>query len=397
MSLLQEIEPIKTRDFLQDKFREYYGTAKITLPPRFTAREWGFLNWGGGIMNRHVKFSTTSEINNYLKKTAPAHSYHSVAYYEEPGSKLMVEKKWQGADLIFDLDADHLPEMEEVKKGKITFSKLMDYIREQTYRLVHDVLLGDFGLDEKDMLITFSGGRGYHVHVRTPSVLSLPSGARRELSDYMTGKGLNLDNILIDAGYTKEFAIRGKGIERKHLDVKKLPPSYSKGWSGIVSRKINSIFDNLRLQQGEDLINKMKELRLEKININYKNSNEDIFNNLAKKHQKNLVRIAVREAAIFPDEPVTGDVHRLIRLPGSLHGGSGLRVTTMTSKELEDFDPMTKAVAFGDELVKIRSIVKHPVSMGNIAKLMPETIVEVPEKAAIYFMARKWANLVLET
>ena len=397
MSLLQEIEPIKTRDFLQDKFREYYGTAKITLPPRFTAREWGFLNWGGGIMNRHVKFSTTSEINNYLKKTAPAHSYHSVAYYEDPASKLMVEKKWQGADLIFDLDADHLPEMEEVKKGKITFSKLMDYIREQTYRLVHDVLLGDFGLDEKDMLITFSGGRGYHVHVRTPSVLSLPSGARRELSDYMTGKGLNLDNILIDAGYTKEFAIRGKGIERKHLDVKKLPPAYSKGWSGIVSRKISSIFDNLRLQQGEDLINKMKELRLEKININYKNSNEDIFNNLAKKHQKNLVRIAVKEAAIFPDEPVTGDVHRLIRLPGSLHGGSGLRVTTMTSKELEDFDPMTKAIAFGDELVKIRSIVKHPVSMGNIAKLMPETIVEVPEKAAIYFMARKWANLVLET
>ena len=44
MSLLQEIEPIKTRDFLQDKFREYYGSAKITLPPRFTAREWGFLN-----------------------------------------------------------------------------------------------------------------------------------------------------------------------------------------------------------------------------------------------------------------------------------------------------------------------------------------------------------------
>ena len=69
----------------------------------------------------------------------------------------------------------------------------------------------------------------------------------------------------------------------------------------------------------------------------------------------------------------------------------------MTSKELEDFDPMKKAVAFGNKPVKIRSIVKHPVSMGDIAKLMPETIVEVPEKAAIYFMARKWANLVLET
>ena len=92
-----------------------------------------------------------------------------------------------------------MPEMEEVKKGKITFSKLMEYIREQTFRLVHDILLGDFGLDEKDLLITFSGGRGYHVHVRTPEVLSLPSGARRELSDYMTGKGLNLENVLSDA------------------------------------------------------------------------------------------------------------------------------------------------------------------------------------------------------
>ena len=397
MSLLQEIEPIKTKDFLKEKFREYYNSSKITLPPRFTSREWGFLAWGGGIMNRHVKFSTINEINNYLKKIAPAHSYHSVAYYEEPGNKLMVEKKWQGADLIFDLDADHLPEMEEVKKGKITFSKLMDYIREQTFRLVHDVLLRDFGLNEKDLLITFSGGRGYHVHVRTPSVLSLPSGARRELSDYMTGKGLNLENILIDAGYTKEFAIRGKGIERKNLGVKKLPHINAKGWSGIISRKINDILNEIKMQKKSGLNDKIKKINMEKTSINYKDNNENIFNALPKKYQKNLVRIAVKEAAIFPDEPVTGDVHRLIRLPGSLHGGSGLKVTTMTSKELADFDPMKKAIAFGDKPVKIRSIVKHPVSMGNIAKLMPETVVEVPEKAAIYFMARKWANLVLET
>ena len=42
MSLLKEIEPIKTKDFLHEKFREYYTTADIILPPRFTAREWGF-------------------------------------------------------------------------------------------------------------------------------------------------------------------------------------------------------------------------------------------------------------------------------------------------------------------------------------------------------------------
>ena len=397
MSLLKEIEPIKTKDFLQEKFREYYRSADLTLPPRFTAREWGFLNWGGGVMNRHVRFSTINEIKAYLEKTAPAHSYHSVAYYSDPGSKTMIEKKWQGADLIFDLDADHLPEMEDVKKGKITFSKLMDYIREQTFRLVHDVLLGDFALDERDLLITFSGGRGYHVHVRTPSVLSLPSGARRELSDYMTGKGLNLENILVDAGYTKEFAIRGKGIERKNLGVKKLPSLKAKGWSGIISRKITALINDLKSTGGDELKGKLKELKLGKSSINLKEDAENIFNSLSKGNQKHLVRTAIKEAAIFPDEPVTGDVHRLIRLPGSLHGGSGLRVTTINTKELENFDPMKKATVFGDKATKIRSIVNHPVSMGNVAKLMPDSVVEVPEKAAIYFMARKWANLVLET
>ena len=90
MSLLKEIEPIKTKDFLQEKFREYYRSADIMLPPRFTAREWGFLNWGGGVMNRHVRFSTINEIKAYLEKTAPAHSYHSVAYYSDPGSKTMI-------------------------------------------------------------------------------------------------------------------------------------------------------------------------------------------------------------------------------------------------------------------------------------------------------------------
>ena len=211
MSLLKDIEPIKTKDYLKTKFQDYYQNAEITLPPRFTSREWGFLNWKGGIMNRHVNFRSIKEVNDYLARVAPAHCYHSVAYYKDPSKNSMIDKEWQGADLIFDLDADHLPEMEEVKKGKIQFSKLMDYIREQTYRLVVDVLLGDFGLSEDDLLITFSGGRGYHVHVRTPDVLTLPSGARREIADYLTGKGLDLNKILIDAGYTKEFPTRGRG------------------------------------------------------------------------------------------------------------------------------------------------------------------------------------------
>ncbi|MDE0741007.1 MAG: DNA primase catalytic subunit PriS [Candidatus Poseidoniia archaeon] len=398
MSFLKDIEPIKTRDFLKGKFQEYYRNANITLPPRFTAREWGFLSWEGGIMNRHQKFRSVNEVKKYLIKAAPAHSYHSVAYYKDPGKNTMIDKEWMGADLIFDLDADHLPEMEEVKKGKIPFSKLMDYIREQTYRLVVDVLLGDFGLNENDLLITFSGGRGYHVHVRTPDMLTLPSGARREIADYLTGKGLDLNKILIDAGYTKEYPIRGKGVERKNIGVEKLPKKESKGWQGIITRYIHQTLDSLRKLDKEERKNNMEKLGLKNITFNSKNTNEEIFNKMPKAPKKRLVRIALKETAIHPDEPVTGDIHRLIRLPGSLHGGSGLKVTVMDSTKLETFDPMKEATAFGDDLVKVRSIVNHPVTMGDgLAKLKPNSVVELPEKVAIYFMARKWAHLVLET
>ena len=398
MSFLKDIEPIKTRDFLKGKFQEYYRNANITLPPRFTAREWGFLSWEGGIMNRHQKFRSVNEVKKYLIKAAPAHSYHSVAYYKDPGKNTMIDKEWMGADLIFDLDADHLPEMEEVKKGKIPFSKLMDYIREQTYRLVVDVLLGDFGLNENDLLITFSGGRGYHVHVRTPDMLTLPSGARREIADYLTGKGLDLNKILIDAGYTKEYPIRGKGVERKNIGVEKLPKKESKGWQGIITRYIHQTLDSLRKLDKEERKNNMGKLGLKNIKFNSKNTNEEIFNKMPKAPKKRLVRIALKETAIHPDEPVTGDIHRLILLPGSLHGGSGLKVTVMDSTKLETFDPMKEATAFGDDLVKVRSIVNHPVTMGDgLAKLKPNSVVELPEKVAIYFMARKWAHLVLET
>ena len=44
------------------------------------------------------------------------------------------------------------------------------------------------------------------------------------------------------------------------------------------------------------------------------------------------------------DEPVTTDTKRLIRLPGSLHGGSGLAVMPLDRAEIDDFRPLEDAI-----------------------------------------------------
>jgi DNA primase small subunit len=50
-------------------------------------------------------------------------------------------------------------------------------------------------IKEKYMELYFSGGRGYHCHVKEPAILDLDSNERREIVDYITGRDLQ-DSII---------------------------------------------------------------------------------------------------------------------------------------------------------------------------------------------------------
>ncbi|MDD1762458.1 MAG: DNA primase catalytic subunit PriS, partial [Methanothrix sp.] len=97
-----------THNFLVSKFREYYLESSLEIPPGFESREWGFLFFDDFGMRRHKSFLSSGEVADYVRSMVPRHLYHSAAYYQKPGAPTMKEKIWQGADLIFDLDADHL-------------------------------------------------------------------------------------------------------------------------------------------------------------------------------------------------------------------------------------------------------------------------------------------------
>jgi len=98
------------------------------------------------------------------------------------------------------------------------------------------------------------------------------------------------------------------------------------------------------------------------------------------------------------DEPVTTDVRRLIRLPGSIHGGSGLLVCPLDRDAIDDFDPLTDAVPERfrgrDILVDVHD--PGPVDVGDDRDKVEEGIVSVPEYVGVFLMTRGRAEKARE-
>lgn len=416
MALLSQMEQAHTLRYLRHAFTQYYQKAKLALPPRFNHREWGFIPWGEGGMHRHMRFDSSRSLSAHLARRAPAHAYHSVAYYHDPGAAKMVEKQWQGADLIFDLDADHM----EAPPGT-SFAQLMDRTLVQTRRLVEDFLLGDLGLDARWMKVYFSGGRGYHIHVRDPQLLGLDSHGRREIVDYIIGQGLDADRMLIK---TEKNPKRKRGSwhikmgehvggklpsDSKYDNVKviySLPPIDTPGWPGRISKSIQKSIKRIANPKEQEYRKTIQAIQgVSKRNIDNISKLERAgksFDKIWQSSPKVLQNYWLKEEAISlekgqTDEPVTTDTHRLIRLPGSLHGGTGLAVVPVDIENISAFDPYQEALAFDETPIRLR-VGERPGKVklkGELYEPAPGEVLEIPQFAAIYLLCRKWATLAL--
>ena len=90
------------------------------------------------------------------------------------------------------------------------------------------------------------------------------------------------------------------------------------------------------------------------------------------------------------DEPVTTDTNRLIRLPGSLHGGSGLCVRRLDRDAIEAFDPLTEAVpdTFRNQEISVEVEEESQVELGGDSFTLPAGTHRVREYAGVFLMAR---------
>lgn len=387
----------RTRHYLAGRFRDHYRRVSIAPPPDAHRREWGYIPWDGGAgttMVRHRSLVDLGTLDAFLQQSRPRHVYYSAGRYADPAASAMGAKGWQGADLVFDLDADHLPGVDP----EDDYTEMLERCKGELRDLL-DLLRNDFGFTDLDVI--FSGGRGYHVHVRRADVRELPREGRREIADYVRGEAVALDTIV------ERDVVAGVGRETP-AQVRRL--NTDRGWGARIHRELLEQIDELRslpddaAQDALEEIEGIGERRAEAIVRTIDRSYEEIAGGNLDVHPAFLtfvgtvVEAATANQGAAIDEPVTTDVNRLIRLPGSLHGGSGLVARRIEPDTLDLFDPLSHAIpeTFRGQEIAIELEDSTSVALGGTRRSLDAGIVRVPEYVGVHLLVTERATKVPE-
>ncbi len=407
-----------SQNFIRDKFADYYkqNSSSILPPSSLERREFGFLLLEKKVMVRHKGFIDADSLRSSLCNIVPSDVYYSSAYYERPEEE-MKAKGWLGADLVFDIDADHIPtpcatvhdiwvctgcgasgKGEHPPKcsacGGTKFKEktwpceiCLEASKAEAIKLI-DILTEDFGFSSKVLTVAFSGHRGYHVHVESEAVRGLDSLARKEIVDYVMGIGLEAEFHGLGKSVTPDRRVSG-------------PDLNDRGWRGRVAK---GTYDFLLTASKEDLMKTGLKPRhvnslLKHREALLKSWNEKgpwgVVKNISPETWRKIAQYGVEKQSVKIDTVVTPDVNRLIRLLNSLHGKTGLKKVEFPIADIEDFDPLKSAVAFkeGEITVHVSGAPQFRVE-DEIYGPFEMQKVELPTAAALMLLCKGVAKVV---
>lgn len=389
------------------RFSQYYRTSALWSPPRIRTREWMFIPFGGAPPLRHKSFSDVGQVQQFLSQRAMHSCFYSTAYWRRPHELKMADKLWQGADLIFDLDGDHLPGITDKD-----FPAMLAVIQEQAWSLWNDFLEPEFGFDENYLQVTFSGHRGFHLHYRDPKFFHLDSEARRELVSHIRGEGVDVQG----------------GLARYH-------DHDARGWTRRIRNGMDSMIDTLRsIHRGDEGSNKeLRRLEAELQALQDREGNTSQRSSTAIKrlaelmdhdarierlrggrfdilgnYQGLFLNLLKADASVVlgnageTDEVVTIDVRRQIRWPTSLHGKSGMRVSEFPLARLDPdtsnaYNPLHEAFVLGmQDSHELEWTVDDAVAQFGDLRLEGERgkRFHLHEAGATFLVLKGWASLV---
>jgi DNA primase small subunit len=395
------------------RFSEFYRKQPldIQLPTSLNEREFGFLLFDGKAMLRHRGFKRAEELELSLGTIVPSDAFYSCAYYESPEAD-MDKKGWQGADLVFDIDADHIPTpcgkvhdtwvcshcgfagkgpspdecpacRESKFEGKTwTCDVCLDAAKEETMKLL-DMLKRDFGFTDHELSVYFSGNRGYHVHVENQGIRTLDSMARKEIVDYIVGLGLKAEFHELTAGNKLTLAPESTGWKAR----------IASGVRKLLAETESTPIEQLGLSQRST---SFLVANSEKLRENLEAEQWLSIKGVGVKNWKKIIQWIVDRQSSKIDTVVTTDIHRLIRLAGSLHGKTGFMKTQVPSNSFSEFDPLKEGIAFkeGQAVVDITETPEFRIGDTVYGPFKNASHVELPTAAAVFLLCRGAAQLV---
>lgn len=376
---------------LKNMFQQYYRTWEAGDVDLISSREIGFIPFFGSMI-RHRAVLNLNSLSIFARKNVPRHMYYSSAYYRRPEEKVMLEKQWLGAELIFDLDADHL-----AGADRMTYSQILGEVKRHTERLVFKFLMDDLGFQEKDLKLFFSGGRGYHVHVVEDSVYPLSSDSRREIANYIRGEGFNPFDVKRSMQETSERLNGWKLLIDEEImnfyrnleqDTEKMEELHKVlGNSRTLGAYMNNLKKSTNMPEGLrkiDLFSKPGSLKYRHMD---QNDDKVLLYVLQRVKTENQCEI---------DEPVTTDTHRLIRMPNSLHGKTGLKVKSININDFRSFDPLQETTVrqFSAMEVSVSVLKNYSIKLGGNSYNLEAGEAKIPGDIAVFLVAGKIAKFI---
>jgi DNA primase small subunit len=408
---------LSSQEFVFQLFSEFYRDTSnaVPEPPLSHQREFAYLTFREKFMVRHRRFEQITNFRTILANIVPSDVYHSCAYYQNPDFD-MDKKGWIGSDVVFDIDADHIPTScnkihDEFRCAKCGFegrgitpeecpccgaNKFENKIwacdlciqsaREEVTKLI-DMLEKDFGFSPDEIRVFFSGHRGYHVHIESEVVRSLDALARKEIVDYVMGLGVSLFQK-----DEKEGSKHGKKSPKKFN-------LHNFGWNRRLKLGMQAFLESASIEDLRVGGLKNRALLDKKDTIIKRALNESRWDSIPGISIQTWLKLAdhirgLQAAKI--DTVVTTDIHRLIRMNGTLHGKTGLKKIEFKPKELQTFDPFNEAVAFKKGNVKVFVFDAPEFRMsGETLGPYRNQAVELPIAAAVMLLCKKRAEVIL--
>lgn len=376
--------------WLKKIYKRYYFDyfKNILLPEEIHLREFGFRQFDGKI-TRHISFNNSGELYAYVLKFPPSDIYCSSSFYTNP-SEDMDKKEWRGSELIFDIDGKDL-NLDCVQKHNYTKCQSCSFINngilkrcsncnsssrlsvidmlcknciyglKEEVKKLKKLLMGDFGMDDKNLSIYFSGNNGFHIHITDKDYYNLASNERSEIVSYLMGKGFKMETLGIKIDHEKNASV----LKSKRLlaDI---------GWRSRIFKYL-------------------------KVNLSHVKSNEILAKQIEKLENswncniQQIVSKAVDDLSVKLDPVVTMDIHRIFRLNGSLNSKSGL--AKIICSDLDSFDPFKNACFFDKSKVQIDSKVNTIVYFKGRKFEINDGFNMIPEYLAVYLISKGLVNI----